>query len=98
MVVKLIGRIACMRRTRNASWKKSRGKLLGKSRNKWKYNTKMKFWGIYFRCVKLTGVAYLVGHKMAVDFLHEIKVFVFHYLTDTGVSVERNVVCDSRIT
>lgn len=97
MVVKLIGRIGCMRRTRNTSWKKSRGKLFGRSRNRWKYNTKMKFWGIYFRCVKLTGVGYLRRHKMAVDFLHEFKVFVFQYLFDAGLSFERNVACDSRI-
>jgi hypothetical protein len=39
-----------------------------------------------------------MSHKMAVDFLHEFKVFIFQYLIDTGVSVERNVVCDSRVT
>ena len=87
-----------MRRTRNAVWKKTRGKLLGKSRNRWKYNTKMKFWRIYFRCVKLTEVTYLMIHKMAVGFLREFKVGVFQYLIDTGVSAELNVVCGSRIT
>jgi len=86
-----------MRRTRNAVWKNSRGKLLGSSRNRWKYNTKMKFWGMYFRCVKLTEVVYLMTHKMAVDFVHEFKEVLFQYLIDTGASAERNVVCDNRI-
>jgi len=62
--------------------KRQRGKLLGRSRNRWKYNTKMKFWGIHFRCVKLTEVAYLMIHQMAADFLHEFKVVVFQYLID----------------
>lgn len=87
-----------MRRTRNAAWKKSRGKLLVRSRNRWKYNTKIKFCGIYFRCVKLTEVAYLMIHKMVVDFIHEFELFVFQYLIDKGVSAERNVDCESRIT
>ena len=48
--------------------------------------------------MKLTEVAYLMIHKMAVDFLHESELSVFQYLIDTGFSAERNVVCDSRIT
>jgi hypothetical protein len=36
-------------------------------------------------------------HKMAVGFLQEFILFVYQYLIDTGVSAERNVVCDSRI-
>jgi len=44
-----------------------------------------------------TEVAYLMIHKMAMDFLHEINVGVFQYLIDTGVSAERNVVCGNRI-
>jgi hypothetical protein len=59
---------------------------------------KGKFWGIYFRCLKVTEVACLMIHKMAVVFLHEFEALVFRYFIHTGLSAVRDVVCDIRTT